>query len=335
MTDSSPNPTELQEPETPAPLAIEKGKVLVTGGTGFVGSYVVRELVARGYEPVCLVRHADRLGRQLPPEQRSWIRSVAGDVFDADALARSADGCAAAIHLIGIIEERRLTGQTFERLHVDATRAVVQACRAAGVARYVHMSALGTRADAVSAYHRTKWTAEQIVRELAPAWTIFRPSLIHGPEGEFMQMMKFFSTSRVRQPVMPYFGSGTTMIQPVSVRDVAAIFVRALKTPASIGQVYGVGGPERLTWKELYDACAVAITGHTRIKVSVPVPLARLIAATIMPLTPRLLVPYKFNASQVQMSQEDSTCNPTTVEKTFDIRLRDFRTELNAYADMI
>jgi NADH dehydrogenase len=205
----------------------------------------------------------------------------------------------------------------------------------AGIKRYVHMSALGTRPDAVSRYHQTKWDAEQIVRASPLAWTIFRPSLIHGPRGEFMQMMKFFSTSKVRQPVMPYFGRGTTMIQPVDVRDVATLFVKALRLPETIGQVYELGGPERFTWKDLYDVCATAIAGHKRAKVSVPVPLAKIIARTVMPLTPRLLVPYKFNVAQVQMSQEDSICNITPVERTFGIRLRDFRTELAQYADML
>src|SRR5690606_9197191 len=133
--------------------------------------------------------------------------------------------------------------------------------------RYIHMSALGTRPDAVSRYHQTKWEAEEIVRGSELDWTIFRPSLIHGPDGEFMRMMKFFCTSRVRQPVMPYFGSGNTLIQPISVRDVATIFVRALTLPATIRQTYELGGPERFTWKELYDVCALAIIGRTRRKV--------------------------------------------------------------------
>ncbi len=320
---------------TPEPAAVTGGKVFVTGGTGFVGGYVVRELVTKGYEPVCLVRDPDRLGRRLPEEQRAKIRHVQGDVFDTAALDRAATGCQAAIHLIGIIEEKRLHGQTFRRVHVEGTRLVVDACVRAGIGRYAHMSALGSRPDAISEYHQTKWVAEEIVRGSPLLWTIFRPNIIHGPEGEFMRMMKFFSTSKVRLPVMPYFGSGTALVQPVSVRDVAACFVKCLSMPETIGQVYELCGPERFTWKELYDVCAMAIAGHRRIKVSLPVPVAKIVARIIMPITPSLLVPYKFNVGQVQMSQEDSICDHAQIEKTFQIKLRDFRTELSQYADQI
>ena len=333
MAETREMPEPAAAPETDG--SVERGRVLVTGGTGFVGGYVVRELVARGYEPVCLARDPSRVGHKLPPEMRDRARAVRGDILDFDALTRAAEGCAAAIHLVGIIEEKPVVGQTFERMHTTATAAVVDACEAVGVRRYIHMSALGTRPDAVSRYHQTKWEAEEIVRGSELDWTIFRPSLIHGPDGEFMRMMKFFCTSRVRQPVMPYFGSGNTLIQPISVRDVATIFVRALTLPATIRQTYELGGPERFTWKELYDVCALAIIGRTRRKVSVPVPLARLAARTIVPLLPRVLVPYKFNVAQVQMSQEDSICNAGQIEEVFGLRLRDLRSDLAQYAELI
>src|SRR5690606_13127481 len=122
------------------------------------------------------------------------------------------------------------------------------------------------------------------VRASSLDWSIFRPSIIHGPDGEFLQMMKFFSTSRVRLPVMPYFGSGVARVQPVHVRDVATCFVRCLSLPETIGQTCELGGPEQFTGRELYDVCARAITGRRRIKVPVPVPVARLAARTVVPL---------------------------------------------------
>jgi uncharacterized protein YbjT (DUF2867 family) len=317
------------------PRIVTTGKVLVTGCSGFVGRYVVRELIARGYRPVCLVRDLERLKNLLLPEQSTRVSIVRGGLSDSSALEEAAKGCAAVIHLVGIIMEQRLRGQTFERVHVEGTRNVVAACVRAGIRRYVHMSALGTRPAAPTAYFRTKWAAEEIVRKAGLDWTIFRPSIIHGPDGEFMQMMKFFSTSRVRSPFMPYFGSGEALVQPVSVRDVAACFVKCLSRPATIGKAYELGGPERLTWKELYDACALAITGKRRIKLSVPVFAAELAARVVMPLTPSFLVPYKFNAGQVRMSQEDGTCDTRPVEEALGIHLRDFRQELALYADQI
>ncbi len=334
MTQQAESPADAQPQPSADPAAPDAPRVLVTGGSGFVGTAVVRELVVRGHVPVCLVRSREKLQSRQPAEVRSRLETVEGDIFDRAALRKAADGCASAIHLIGVIEEKPLAGQTFQRMHVDATRAVLEACRDAGITRYAHMSALGTRPNAVSRYHRTKWEAEELVRRSSLDWTIFQPSLIHGPDGEFMQMMKFFSTS-LRQPVMPYFGSGESQIQPVSVRDVAACFVKCLSLPETAGREYGVGGPERMSWKQLYDICSLSIRGRRKLKVPVPVPVAKFLAAVVMPFTPSILVPYKFNVGQVQMSQEDSVCDTAPLERDFGIRLRDFREELAGYADLI
>lgn len=303
-----------------------QGKVLLTGGNGFVGRYVVRELLALGYEPVCLVRRA---------AQPLGVTVVRGDLFDTPALDLAAEGCVAAIHLVGIILENRAAGSTFERIHTEGTRNVVAACVRAGIRRYVHMSALGSRPNASTVYFQTKWAAEELVRTSGLDWTIFRPSIIHGPDGEFMQMMKFFATSRLRMPFMPYFGSGKAQVQPVDVRDVATCFVKSLLLPATISQTYALGGPQRLSWKQLCDTCAEAITGRRRLKLPVPTLAAKLAARTVLPLVPSFLMPYKFDAGQVQMSQEDSVCDPRPVEDTFGLQLRDFREELTRYADQI
>lgn len=312
-------------------------RIVVTGATGFVGSAVVRELTASGRTAVCLVRDAGKLAGKTRDLASAAVVPVVGSAFDENALATALEGADAAIHLIGIILESKRQGQTFHRLHVESTRQIVAACERAGVKRYVHMSALGARpaGDGVSDYHRTKWEAEEAVRASGLDWTLFRPSLIHGPDGEFMQMMRFFATSRVRQPFMPYFGRGEARIQPVDVRDVARCFVRALALPETIGQTYALGGPEVYTWKELYDVCARAIRGRPRRLVGIPVPVARLAARLAMPVLPAALVPYKFNVGQVLMSQQDSTCATNPVEDTFGLALRPFRAELAKYADRI
>ena len=106
----------------------EDGRVLVTGASGFVGGYVIRALLDRGYTPVCLVRDPGKLTGRLADEQAAKLEIVQGDPFDLAALHRAAAGCRAAIHLIGIIEEKPSIGQTFSRVHVEATRNVVQVC---------------------------------------------------------------------------------------------------------------------------------------------------------------------------------------------------------------
>lgn len=197
------------------------------------------------------------------------------------------------------------------------------------------MSALGTRPQAVSEYHRTKWAAECCVRDSGLDWTIFRPSVIHGPDGEFMRLMRRLACGLL-PPVMPHFGNGLARVQPVSVRDVAHCFVAALRVPETIGQTYELGGPEAMTWRELYRICRETIPGAQAWKpvIGQPVALAKLLAATVMklPILPRSM---RFNADQVQMSQEDSVCDIGPAERTFGIKLRDFRSELREYAARI
>lgn len=316
--------------------------VLVTGATGFVGRSVVRELLSRGYTPVCLVRSPQKLLQQHRNVPENRIEVVEGDLSDSAALRSAAEKSQAAIHLVGIIIARPMRGQTFQKVHVKGTQAVVDAVRERGVRRYVHMSALGTRPNAVSSYHQTKWEAEEYVRKSSLDWTIFRPSLIHGPEGEFMQLMKQFMCGLV-PPVVPYFGSGTAKLQPVSVKDVAYCFVESLSNAASIGQTVPLGGPRPYSWVDLYNACRANMACARKWKplVSQPVSVAKAIAVAS---TPIMALAEKFSKSaglmrfdvgQVQMSQEDSICDPTIAERMFGITMRDFESELAVYADQI
>src|SRR5687768_55908 len=154
-------------------------RVFVTGGSGFVGRAVVAELLGRGHAVTLLVH------RGAVDGLTGDVRTVRGDLFDDAALDAGMAGCDAAIHLVGIIFEKPANGVTFDRVHHQGTRHLVDGARRAGVRRYVHMSALGTRPNAASEYHRTKHLAEEYVRASGLDWTILRPALIHGPRGEF------------------------------------------------------------------------------------------------------------------------------------------------------
>jgi uncharacterized protein YbjT (DUF2867 family) len=316
--------------------------VMVTGATGFVGRAVVRELLAKGLRPVCLVRSAEKLRAQHPEVDPERFTPIVGSLKDRGALRDAADVSQAAIHLVGIIIARPLRGQTFAAVHMRGTANVVDAVQQAGIRRYVHMSALGTRPDAASAYHRTKWAAEEYVRRSGLDWTIFRPSLIHGPDGEFMRLMKRFMCGFL-PPAIPYFGSGQAKVQPVSVKDVAACFVRSLLDPTTIGKVFPLGGPRTYTWIDLYNACRALLPGakHWKPIVSQPVPFAKLAALLGQPIMglAETIVPslglFRFDSGQVDMSQEDATCDHRIAEQAFNIRMRDFEEELSAYAERI
>jgi uncharacterized protein YbjT (DUF2867 family) len=259
-------------------------KIAITGGTGFVGSEIVWQAKAAGIN-VCLVPHAAVSNPDLLP----------------DILA----GANCVIHLVGIVFERG--ANTFESAHVEATRNVVTATAHARIRRYLHMSALGTRPDARSRYHQTKWRAEEIVRQSSLAWTIFRPSVIYGPgDKSFNVLAKIIR----RLPVIPVLGDGTTLLQPVAVKTVAEAFLAALRNDGSIGQTYDLCGPVVLSWNELYDRL-LKLLHREKSKVHLPMPVARNLARLWegLPVTP------PFTRDQLLMLEEDNTGSSTTVEQ--------------------
>ena len=141
---------------------------------------------------------------------------------------------------MGIIREVPSRGVTFSRLHFEATRNMVEAANSQGVKRFLQMSANGTRPQAESPYHRTKWQAEEAVRDSELEWTIFRPSLIFGPEDEFVNML----AGLVRKlPLVPVIGNGRYRMTPVAVQDVARSFVAALEKKETVGQALSLLRP--------------------------------------------------------------------------------------------
>jgi NADH dehydrogenase len=306
------------------------GRVFVTGASGFVGSAVIDELLTRGYGVNALVNTRDLTGRG------DTVRPIKGGLFDREALEEGIAGCDAVIHLVGIIMERRSRGITFERIHFEGTKNVVDATVRGGVRRYVHMSALGVRANALSRYHQTKYLAEQYVRASGLDWTIFRPSLIHGPRGEFMHMeAKWARGSAPPFLFMPYFGAGlfgrggAGKLQPVHVADVARAFVDALEKPQTIGEIYPLAGPQEFTWPQLHDTCARAIVGRRRWVMPLPAWYARIVTG----VAPAGLLP--FNRDQVIMSQENNTSDLTKFKADFGWDPQPFEPTLREYASKL
>ncbi len=221
-------------------------RVFLTGGTGFVGSEVLRQLTEAGHEVRALVRP----GSEGKLAIHNGVEVQRGDVTQPETLQGALSGCQAVINLVGIIREYPAKGITFQRLHVAGTRNLLAAAGAQGVRRYLQMSANGTRENADSAYHRTKWLAEEAVRASRLDWTIFRPSLIFGPGSEFVEMLAGLVR---RLPIVPVIGDGQYRMSPVAVEDVAASFARALEQPAAVRQTYHCCGPTAYTYDEVLD----------------------------------------------------------------------------------
>jgi len=310
--------------------------VAVTGAAGFVGRHVCRTLIEHGHGVRALVRDPRRAAH-LPRA----AQAIKGDVFDRASLDRFVDKIDACIHLVGIIKEQPRLDITFERLHVEATANVVAACESAGVLRYVHMSALGARPDAVARYHRTKFEAEQIVRASRLPWTIFRPSLIHGPEGELTEMVARWVRGQASPFLfMPWFGAGPLgrgpkrLVQPIYIEDLAEAFARSIETERTVREVYPIGGPDRMTWPEMLYAFRDAIApGSKKRALAIPAWKAMAMAKIMAAASLGSLLP--FNVDQIIMSQEDSTCDTLRVEQHLGLALTSFAESLDRYASSL
>jgi NADH dehydrogenase len=245
-------------------------RILLTGAGGFLGREVLRRLLAAGNEVVALSRSPRRA------EVAPGVIQLAADVA-SQAWHPWADRCAAAIHLAGIVREAPRRGDLFDRTHRAGTESVVIACRQNGIKRLVHVSALGADRGAATAFLRSKWHAEEIVRRSGLAWTVLRPSLIFGPGDAFSAAV---AGALRRLPVFPVFGSGAYVLQPVAVAEVAEAVVAAVDIGACAGEVVEIGGPEVITYVEAVRRCAAAL-GLRRSFVHVPVGLARVVVAAL------------------------------------------------------
>lgn len=225
-------------------------KICVIGGSGFVGRHLCQQLAARGYRVRVPTRERERAKAltMLPT-----VELVVADVHKPDVLAAVVAGCDAVINLVGVLHDAG-GARGFQAAHVGLANKVVAACRAVGVRRLLQMSALAAAPDASSAYLRSKGEAERIVLGSGLDVTVFRPSVIFGPEDSFLNL--FAGLLRIF-PVFP-LGSPKARFQPVYVGDVAAAFVHALTDITSCGRRYDLCGPQRYTLREL-----VAWVGRT------------------------------------------------------------------------
>jgi NADH dehydrogenase len=268
--------------------------VLVVGGSGFVGRYVVHRLVNAGYRVVVPTRRRDNARHLflLPT-----VQVVEADVGDAATLDRLVAGSAAVVNLVGILNEGG--AETFARAHVDVPANIVAACRTAGVRRFLQMSALNADPAGPSRYQRSKGEAEAAIVASGLDWTIFQPSVIFGREDSFLNL--FAKLVRVL-PVMAV-GGADVRFQPVFVGDVADCFVRALTEDATIGQKYPLCGPRAYTLRELVRYVG-EVSGHERPVVALGPSLARLQALALEMLPGKLM-----SRDNLASMERDSVCD--------------------------
>jgi uncharacterized protein YbjT (DUF2867 family) len=273
--------------------------VTVFGGSGFLGRRIALRLAADGAQVRIAVRHPERaapLGRLGEPGQ---ITAVRADVWEEATVAPALAGAGAVVNTVGHYVERG--DASFEAIHGEGARHVAAAAHAAGVPRLVHISGIGADPASDSPYVRARATGERLVREAFPAATILRPSVMFGPDHDFLNRLA--GLARVL-PALPLFGAGDVRLQPVFVDDVAAAVVKALALPEAAGRLYELGGPRVYSYKALVQL-VLEHTGRRRLLLPVPYFAWNALAALSAPLPGRPI-----SRDQVKLMQRDNVVSP-------------------------
>ena len=244
-------------------------KVLVAGGTGFIGSHLCRALADGGHDVTALSRSAD--------DTPEGVDTAVGDVTDYDSIAEAVVGQDAVVNLVALspLFEPKGGNVMHDRIHRGGTENLVRAAEAGDVEGFLQLSALGADPDGDTAYIRAKGQAETIVRESDLSWTIFRPSVVFGEGGEFVsftkRLKKMFAPG---VPLYPLPGGGKTRFQPIHVGDLVPMLIAALTEDDHAGETYEIGGPEVLTLRQVTDLVYEAERKGVTI-VPLPMPLAK------------------------------------------------------------
>ncbi len=296
-----------------------------------MGGYVLEALQKTGHQIITLVRPGSE--HKLPADFSG--ETVPGDIFDFTFPTE----CDVVIHLIGILRSNRWRGEAFEKLHFRAAKIVEDKAVAAGVKRFLLVSANGVRPDG-TAYQRTKYMAEQYLRNSVLEWTIFRPSVLFGdpayPSGDvgkpefssllYRQIIKPLVPAPMFHPGLKIRQAGEFKLQPAYVGDLARGIVEALTNDLSAGKIYHVGGPEEMTWKEIIDT--IAFTVGKRRKWKIPVPAWGIgAAAAVLGWLPFFPV----TRDQITMLMEGNTCDGSDFYRDFDIQPTAFTPENLGY----
>ena len=270
--------------------------VTVFGGSGFIGRHVVRALARDGWRVRVAVRRPDLAGHLQPLGGVGQIVAVQANVRFPESVAQAVQGADAVVNLVGILSESGK--QSFDAVQARAPGVVAEAARAAGVARFVQMSAIGADRASRGLYGRSKAAGEEAVLAVYPDAVILRPSVVFGPEDQFFN--RFAAMARM-SPALPLVGGGRTLFQPVFVGDVAEVVALAGSGAVPGGpQAYELGGPETLSFKDILRY-VLKTTCRRRLLAPLPFGLARM-AGRVLQILPNA----PLTADQVAMLETDN-----------------------------
>lgn len=293
--------------------------ILVTGGTGFVGSHLMKGLVSEKIQTRCLARKTSDI-EKLKELGIEVVEVVYGDVLDKESLKKAVEDVETVIHLVGIIVEKK--GATFEIIHTQGTKNLVEVSKAAGVQRFIYISALGARENARSRYHKTKWEAEKAVINSGMEYVIFRPSIMVGEGGEFITML----SKIVRwAPIIPII-DGESKVQPIYVENTVDCIIKSLTDPKTTNRIFEIAGPDQITYKELFLTLmeVLEIDNPTfQIPITFMWPAACIFEGVMEkpPITTQQLI----------MLQEDNICDIREMQEVFNLKLVPFKEALKTF----
>jgi NADH dehydrogenase len=295
--------------------------ILVCGGTGFLGSAIVKELLRRGEDVAVLGRDEAKIQKELGTS----ITPRVGDVRDSASLNAAMLGIDVVINAVqfpGSPIENRRKGWTFEEIDLKGTRNQVDAAKTAGVRRFVYISGVGAAKDADQHWFRYKWEAEQYLQKSGLEWVIVRPTWVFGPGDVSLNRFLGFAD---KLPFVPFFGDGKQDMQPVFIDDVGRVAAdAALKTEAA-NQLFELGGPEVLSMNDVVKT-ALEIKGKKRPLLHQPVAIGKLIGmlVSILPSPP-------LSANAIDFITQPATADNTNVKRVLDPQLTALRDGLATY----
>jgi NADH dehydrogenase len=293
-----------------------------------------------------LVRSRAKAAEALPRDE--GLHLVQAEALTSSAAGELVRGASACINAIGILRET--TGQTFRKAHVETPHLLTQACREARAGRFVQVSALGVSGEGRTGYQQSKFEGERIVQRSGLAWTILRPSLIHGARGEFIRMARGWATGK-QAPwfFLPYFTRGepaydaplppmrrtAASVAPVAVEDVAWAAAESLERDEAIGEIFNLSGPETLCWPDLLRAIRDAVPGTEEYiePLGIPSEIAAVKARVARKLGLGGLLP--FDEGMAAMGAADSIAEREKVRQMLSFEPRPFVRTLRGYAARI
>ncbi|MFZ5814880.1 MAG: complex I NDUFA9 subunit family protein [Bacillota bacterium] len=285
--------------------------VLVAGGAGFIGSYIVRNLLRQGHKVVVISRRPESARGKVP----AGAELRQGDVTDAASLDRALTGVDVVINAVQFpnhpVENPR-KGYTYMKVDGEGTTRLVEAARKHGVKRFIYLSGAGVREDKTEPWFVAKLLAEKAIQASGIPYTIFRPSWIYGPEDRSLN--KFVAFARYL-PFIPVIGSGQERIQPVFVGDVAHVVAASVDMPQTANRIYEVGGPQELTMDEIIRTM-LRVMGKRRPLIHHPVWFIKLATIPMQLLPNPILSP-----SAVDFVLQEEKVDTTALVRDFQIRL--------------